>query len=547
MGIIRKLTGRAAILAAAIAVSAAIPMVVSAENASILLNGSFESYVAGNNDAFTNTQLHAGMSATRHPNNWSYTSGAGLCASGDDPFLGGGDVPDGSIAVYLQNSGSISQPVTVTDAGTYEVSFRYASRGGAHVNGYIYVKIVDSGNVETTIASIDCPVTAFRTAYAKTYLAAGTYTLKLEHNKGSSSSSGDSILDRVEMKLMDNLISNGSFEDYRNENNDFNTYKRFVAGTFVPEAWGYAGNCVLAKDTFLTAPPDGEVGVALRDNAVLSQTFIATVTGVHGICFRYAGRGGSYVNGRIHVKVDDVSLGYVDCPDNVFRTACFKTNLVAGTEHTLSLVHDRSSGANADSSVDFIHVVASTNLILNGGFDIGPLLGSVNGGAYLQANNAAYGNPFWTESGSMGRMGLAISGSTWINAALDVGTYAMYMQTLSGYAGNTVLQDFSVDEPGIYSLSFVHAKRANGVNPVTKVSIYKGIGTGGEVVYENEVASQYTDVFESFAAEVKLKEAGDYTLVFRRDATTDNIAAILDNVSLTYSGKIRKGLSIIIR
>ena len=156
-------------------------------------------------------------------------------------------------------------------------------------------------------------------------------------------------------------------------------------------------------------------------------------------------------------------------------------------------------------------VIASTNLILNGGFDYGTIDPSKNSGTYLQSNQAGYVNPFWTESGSTGRMGLAIGGSTWVNAALDVGTYAFYMQTLSGYAGDSVWQDFKVDVPGVYRLSFVHAKRANTVNPVTKARIRRGKGLDGEIVYEKEATSSHVDVFEQFAADM-----ARYIYVYRK-------------------------------
>ena len=360
----RKQTWRTAVSAAAIAAGAAIPMAAMADNPSILLNGSFESFVAGTNDAFTNTQLHAGMSNSRYPNNWSYTSGAGLCASGDSPFLGGGDVPDGAIAVYLQNSGTISQPITVTDAGTYEVSFRYAGRS-SYTGGCIYVKIVDSSNAETTLASFACPVAVFRTAYAKTYLTPGTYTLKLEHAK-SSSDSGDSIIDRVEMKLMDNLISNGSFEDYRNEQNNWsNTYKAFVSGTFVPEAWEYSGDLVMLKagNPYNFTISDGDVAVAMRNKAVLTQQIVAPTAGVYEVSFQYAKRRNTG-NVTMYACLGDELLGSVIMTTNVVRTAYFKANLEAGTSYTLSITNNiTSNSGDTDYGIDRVSVVASTNLI----------------------------------------------------------------------------------------------------------------------------------------------------------------------------------------
>lgn len=46
-------------LGVTVAICAILPTVAKADNPSILLDGSFESYVAGTNDAFTNTQLQA--------------------------------------------------------------------------------------------------------------------------------------------------------------------------------------------------------------------------------------------------------------------------------------------------------------------------------------------------------------------------------------------------------------------------------------------------------------------------------------------------------
>ena len=136
----------------AAAVAAVMPNMAKADNPSILSNGSFESCTLRSSDTFPNADAgsrHVGLDGSRSVNNWSHSSsGAGLCASGDTPFLGGNNVSDGSIAVYLQNDGSsISQSVTVTDAGTYEVSFRYASRPN-YLNGSLCVKIAGAGNSE---------------------------------------------------------------------------------------------------------------------------------------------------------------------------------------------------------------------------------------------------------------------------------------------------------------------------------------------------------------------------------------------------------------
>jgi hypothetical protein len=200
-----------------------------------------------------------------------------------------------------------------------------------------------------------------------------------------------------------------------------------------------------------------------------------------------------------------------------------------------------------------VSVIASKNLILNGGFDYGTIDPSKNGGTYLQSNQAGYINPFWTESGDKGKMGLAMSGSTWVDdaAPLDVGTYAFYMQTKSGSAAVSVCQSFTVACEGVYKLGFSHAKRnKNRIDPTMRVRIYKGANTSGEVLYEvASVASSHAavdGVFGTFSQDVKIREAGTYTLEFYRPSgATVDTTTILDNVSFTYDRKIQKGLTIL--
>ena len=539
--------GAAADLAAkalAAAVAAMLPMAVKADNPSILLNGSFESYTAGTNDAFTNSQLHAGMNSSRHVNDWGY-SGGGVCASGDNPFLGGKDAADGVIAVYLQNSNWISQDIMIDTAGTYEISFRYAGRPN-YLNGSLHVKIIDADNLETEIGSVACPVTAFRTAYMKVYLAVGGYTLKIEHAKASGTS-GDSIVDMVAMRRMDNLVSNPSFEDYRNENNDWSgSYKAFKADTFIPEAWGYSGSLVMQKSgtPFMSVIPDGAIAVAMRKNAVLTQEIVAPTIGVYEVSFKYGKRNNSG-SVKYYACLDDEELGSVNLTTTAVKTAYFKANLEAGVSYTLSITNNATAdNGNTDSGIDLVSVVASTNLLLNGGFDNGYMGG---GNGWLQANQAEYYNPFWTAAGAIGRTGLEGTGSSEWHGSVPVGTFAMYIQTLSGYQGVSVYQDFVVTKPGMYALSFNHVKRHAGTDPVTRIRVYSGKDTSGTVVYEKSVTSSLVGsngVWGEFSSEIKFAEAGTYTFEFYRDTTAENITAVYDNVCLAWSRKIPRGFII---
>ena len=519
---------------------------------SILLNGSFELYTAKSDDAFINSQLHAGMNSSRYVNDWSRSSnGTGLCASGDGPFLGEGNVADGSIAVYLQNEGWISQSFAVSVPGTYELSFRYASRPGNYLNGRLSVK-VKGGDEEKTIGCVDCPVAIFRTAYMKVFLEKGEYELKIAHDKGSSEFSGDSVVDIVQLKLMGNIVSNGSFEDYRNENNDFNSYKTFVDGSFSPECWSWEkgeGNAGLTEsDTpFVGAVPDGDVAVYLQKNASsVSQTIVASTTGVHVVSFRYAGRI-NYFNGILHAKIDGTDIGSVKCVTDVFRSAYFKADLVAGSEYALAIVNDASVNGSANSVIDCISVVPSDNLILNGDFDKSLIF---DGTSYKLIAEADAYCPFW--NCGEGKVGITIGGknSAWIQELQDdVGAYALYLQTRKkdNYPNSSSLwQDFHVGNKGLYALRFSYAART-GNHPVNnvKVRLRRGSGTNGDIVSEHSFSSQGETEFAVFEKELTVKEPGTYTIEFFNAHTDAEKTMMIDNVSFRYAGRIRYGTIVV--
>ena len=520
-------------------------MAATAENASIISNGSFESYRTPNNDVFPDSQTYAGMNSTRYAYNWSYGTGAGLCASGDTPFLGGGDVPDGSIAVYLQSSGWISQSVVVAEPGVYEVSFRYASRP-KYLNGQLSATVVDAAGGETVIDSVDCPTTKFRTAYMKVYLAAGSYTLKIVHAKGGATGTGDSIVDAVQMKRMDNLISNPSFEDYVSSAT-LTTYKPFDTSTY-PEVWEWGGNCTFDSNRSFggVGVVDGEITIAMRAKAKLSQTFIAPTTGVYEVTFRYGNRNASG-NGSIkaYALIDGNGLGYAPMWTNAVLTAYFYTNFVAWQSYTLSITNNTTSSVTGnDFTIDLVSVAFSTNVIKNGGFEAGYVSGQYNSSA-----NGRY-NPHWTTTS--GTVGLEKWTGTQWHGSVDVGTYCLYMQTSSGSSDSAVTQTFTVTDPGIYALSFHHVKRnSDRSDPVTRVRVYAGRGTRGTVIHEWSVTSSLAakdGVWGEFSASVKLADAGEYTLEFLREGgTRQDISAILDDVCLAWQRKIRKGFTLIVR
>ena len=95
---------------------------------------------------------------------------------------------------------------------------------------------------------------------------------------------------------------------------------------------------------------------------------------------------------------------------------------------------------------------AGTELIQNGDFEAGST-SDQTWGAYANSANISggkYSNPNWTV-GEHG--GLAKPNGTWMTSGLDVGTYALFIQSNTGY-NSSASQDVTVTEAGTYRVSF---------------------------------------------------------------------------------------------
>ena len=526
-------------------------MAATAENASIISNGSFESYTGFSPGG----GAHGDLNSSRKLVNWTWgvneaTSGnkATIASSGDSSFLNDEEAPDGTVVMCLQRDTWLSQPINVPTTGVYEVTFLHRKRkryADSTIHGVLDGK--EFGYAKAVQTNV------FSMAHMKVYATAGTHTLVISNGV----SSAHPVIDKVEMSLMTaNLVSNPSFEDYV-YSSSFSDYKTIGATDF-PEAWPWSGDLRFAKGTsFATAGvPDGEMAIALRASASISQNIIAPTTGVYEVTFKYGNRSATgNGNTKAFAFIDDEPLGSVTMWTNAIQTAHFYTDLAAGQSYMLTITNNATStGTGTDFLIDLVSVAFTTNIIKNGGFDggsIGNKILSTVGNRYLQANQSAYSNPFWTSTGSTGRTGLSQSGASWVNAVLDVGTYALYIQTLPTAGDDvSVSQDFSVTNPGVYSLSFRHACRNSSKTPYpeTRVRIYSGNGTSGSVVFEGTVTSSVANSWTDYLENVEIPDAGAYTLeFFRAGRTTADVAAVIDDVCLAWQKKICKGFTLIVR
>ena len=155
-----------------------------------------------------------------------------------------------------------------------------------------------------------------------------------------------------------------------------------------------------------------------------------------------------------------------------------------------------------------------------------------------------------------GRAGLAKpgypSGAAWASSQLEgTGIYSLYVQT-ANYSGRelppvSISQSFNVVTPGVYELNFSYASRPFSSNSggMIYARVYKGEGLEGELIWEKFVTATSLNAFQHFVGNLKLYDAGKYTLQFYAPqleyiATGENNrCSVIDNVSLQFHHKIK--------
>ena len=80
-------------------------------------------------DACGRVSVWPGYLGTLPVSGWNYSGGAGLNSDGVGPFTDNGDAPDQEMVFFIQNLGSVGQPVSgLTPGGTYTLSYAVNAR-----------------------------------------------------------------------------------------------------------------------------------------------------------------------------------------------------------------------------------------------------------------------------------------------------------------------------------------------------------------------------------------------------------------------------------
>ncbi len=197
-----------------------------------------------------------------------------------------------------------------------------------------------------------------------------------------------------------------------------------------------------------------------------------------------------------------------------FQTYCGGTDIEAGTLKCGTPGRRQPFGLAID------------NLILNGNFDAGSI---TNGNTYqYTASEAWLENPHWTCDGK--NAGISKANGTWVDTSINVGVFAMYLRS-DGSDANIgpahAEQTFRVVNPGRYRFSFNYMAVPNNSRKGATLRVRLIHGGVTNQLFGLAVSNS---ALQRFSRYVDVAEAGEYTLQFYQDAGSKYMANSIDDV-----------------
>ncbi len=518
----------------------------------LVANGDFE---AGN--VFKNNSGNYLESLTGNSNNanipgWTLANCVKAKASG--VYIASG-LPIGTYAICLKtNSGSPSsfyQDVTVPAPGVYRISFQWVARGKDYNKETVTVSFsqvvdgsVSSTNVLTTFAATTY---ASLTTYHRTIdvKAAGTYRLLFS---GTSSVDSSTAFDNVSVRKIDTLLENGFFDS-----GTASAFPYYSTGSgFSNPGWTLNSKCGLdpAIGTWVAKGRDvGAYAMFIQshpnDDGFAYQDVTIATPGLYTLAFDYAGRPGSagYLGQTAKIYFGKIGGDKADVTeDDLLDTLSpasdafvpYSRPVAVLSAGTYRLKFFGTSSADKATAYDNVRLFASEELVTNGEFEEGAFSVSQPWGAY--ANFANYSNPGW-EVNATGRVGLGCPFGTWVATGLEVGKYAMFIQTTANSGDVKAWQDVAVSAPGTYRVALNYVARPKDGNTDYSgqtIKISFGQKSGDDVV-NDLIDDQFTTTtytaLTPYEKYITVETVGTYRILFSAQGTKD-CATCIDCVSV---------------
>jgi hypothetical protein len=272
---------------------------------------------------------------------WTFTTLSGIQGGG----WGAPYAQDGCQTAFLQETGSMSQQVTIPTAGYYAISFWGAQRPGCS-NQSVQLT-VDGTNYGTVTPPSSTNYSLMYTPWF--YAAPGTHTIQLS---GTTSTDTTAFVDLVQLCCMATApsVSNASFET-PSESGSFQYDPTGASWTFT----GLSG--IQGGGWGAPTAPDGVQTGLVQETGSMSQQILFPQTGTYYVTFLGAQRPG-YAAQPVQVSVDGTNVGGTLTPAssssfNLLTSATFTISSVG--YHTIQLAGTTASGDT--TFIDCVNVV----------------------------------------------------------------------------------------------------------------------------------------------------------------------------------------------
>jgi hypothetical protein len=457
--------------------------------------------------SFESPQLAAGVfEYAPTGTSWQFSATAGVSSNGSAFTTGNSNAPAGSQVAVLEETGSISQSVTLQD-GTYNLSFQAAQRAVQTGNQQIEV-LVDNTEVGTAT-----PAGTTYGTYQMSFVAvAGTYNLEF---LGLDPQGGDNtaLIDEVTLTAT-NVVSDGSFESPVLSAQSF----QYTPGG---SAWQFgAGTGISSNGSGFTdgnaGAPDGSQVAFIQATGSISQS-VCLGAGSYTLSLEAAQRAGQTYYQEIEVLVDGTQVGTVTPAGTSYAMYQMSFAVASAGTHTLELLGTNPLGGDNTALVDEVSLTAA-NLISDGSFEA-PELAAYS---YQYAPDGSS----WQFSSAAGVSSNG-SGFTADNPSAPDGSQVAFIQGTGSMSQPLYLNG------GSYTLALDAAQRA-GEAQYQEIEV---LVDGTQIGTVTPGSSNYNAYQLSFTA-----SAGMHTLEFLgMDPLAGDSTAFLDSVSVAAATTVSDG------
>ncbi len=450
---------------------------------------------------------------------WSYSGTAGVAGNGSAFTSGNPNAPQGTQVAFLQETGTTTQTVDFTVAGTYQISLGAAQRANYGTsNEEIQVEV--DGSVVATITPAGTTYSTYSTYTTSPFTAsAGNHTITLV----GVDPSGKDYTAFVDQVNVNNVAATGvttpsaAFGDAGLESPSVGTgssaYRYDPAGT----AWTFTNQAGVAGNgsAFTSGNPNAPQGTQvafIQQTGSISQTVNFATAGSYLISLSAAQRANyGTSNESVQVLVDGTPLSTFTPASTSYSTYITVPFNVTAGNHTITFAGGAPTGADYTAFLDQINI----NNVAPAGFTDpsfeNPSLGS--------GTSAYQYDPTGTAWSYYGGAGVAGNGSSFTagNPNAPQGTQVAFIQETG-----SISQSVNFASTGSYQISFSAAQRANYGTSNEQVQVL----VDGTVVSTITPASTNYSIYTTAAFNVT---AGSHTITFAGvDPSGKDYSAFID-------------------